>query len=150
MERNVKTAQTGKPNRKKFESFLDDVPANLPALTVAVKLQEKAGKVGFDWNNPFFILDKIEEELCEIRQAMAEGDQDAIEDETGDILFVLANLARHLKLDPEKAVQRANMKFRRRFAEVEQACERDGTPISETHLDKLEIYWQQAKQKEQP
>jgi len=111
-------AARGKPAR---ESILDDVPLALPALTRAVKLQARAARVGFDWPSTVEVLDKLNEEMLELSEELTKGgDRDRIEDEFGDLLFVYANLARHLKIDPEAALRRTNAKFRRRFGRIEE------------------------------
>ncbi|MDI6026056.1 nucleoside triphosphate pyrophosphohydrolase [Corticibacterium sp. UT-5YL-CI-8] len=127
------------------KGFLDSVPVNLPALTRALKLQEKAAKVGFDWGEAAPILDKIEEEIAEMREAMAKGDTASIKDEFGDVLFALVNLGRHLKLDSEAALTGTNDKFRRRFHAVEQAVVESGGTLESATLDEMEALWQQAK-----
>src|SRR5262245_24648654 len=108
-------------SRPKPESTgtLAGVPVALPALTRALKLQRKAGKVGFDWNDPKAVLAKIREEADEIEGAIAAGAPDGIAEEVGDLLFAVANLARHLDVDPESALRGTNQKFERRFAAIE-------------------------------
>ena len=105
------------------KGYLDGVPVALPALTRALKLQEKAARVGFDWKDAKPILDKIEEEIAELREAIDSDDRSAVEDEFGDVLFALVNFGRHLKIDPEKAVRGTNEKFRMRLHAVERALE---------------------------
>ncbi|MBA1194761.1 nucleoside triphosphate pyrophosphohydrolase [Pseudomonas entomophila] len=129
-------------------SLLDDVPAALPALSRATKLQKRAAQVGFDWPDALPVLDKVREELDEVLQAMAEGDADAIEDELGDLLFATANLARHLKQDPENALRRANRKFERRFRFIEQALRDSARPFEDCTLDELDALWGEAKRQE--
>ena len=124
-------------------SLLDDVPLTLPAMTRAVKLQKRAARIGFDWNAAEPIFDKLQEEIEELRVAMRQQDTDAIEDEYGDILFVVANLARHLKLDPETALRRGNDKFTRRFKYLETQAQASEASI--LTLDDYEVFWQQAK-----
>ncbi|KTC32945.1 nucleoside triphosphate hydrolase, partial [Pseudomonas sp. ABAC61] len=102
-------------------SLLDDVPTALPALSRAAKLQKRAAQVGFDWPEALAVVDKVREELDEVLEAMADNDAAAITDEIGDLLFVVVNLARHLKVDPETALRGANAKFDRRFRFIEQA-----------------------------
>jgi len=126
-------------------SLLDDVPLALPAMTRAVKLQKRAARVGFDWTQPEPIFDKLDEEIGELREAMARKNADAIEDELGDLVFVVANIARHLKLDPETALRRGNAKFTRRFQHVEQQARVQSTDMSDFSLDELETFWQHAK-----
>ena len=129
-------------------SLLDDVPAALPALSRATKLQKRAAQVGFDWPDALPVLDKVREELDEVLQAMAQGDADAIEDELGDLLFATANLARHLKQDPENALRRANRKFERRFRFIEQALRDSARPFEDCTLDELDALWGEAKRQE--
>ncbi|MGN6536903.1 MAG: nucleoside triphosphate pyrophosphohydrolase [Mesorhizobium sp.] len=127
------------------KGFLDSVPVALPALTRALKLQEKAARVGFDWSEAAPILDKIEEEIGELREALAGGDTAAIKDEFGDMLFAFVNLGRHLKLDSEAALSGTNEKFRFRFHHVEQALKASGRSLDEATLEEMEALWQQAK-----
>jgi ATP diphosphatase len=135
-----RSAKTGKP-----AGHLDAVPVALPALTRALKLQSRAARVGFDWGRPEPVLDKIEEEIGELREAMAKGDQASIKDEFGDVLFALVNLGRHLKVDSEAALSGTNEKFRSRFHHVERALEASGRTLDASSLDEMEVLWQQAK-----
>jgi MazG family protein len=130
---------------KGADSILDDVPLGLPGLTRAVKLQKRAARVGFDWTNPRDVLDKIAEETEELVAVIDKGDRDAIEDEYGDLLFVMANLSRHLDIDPEAALRRANEKFRRRFRHIEETL---GARLGEAGLEEMEALWVEAKRKE--
>ena len=125
-------------------SLLDEVPRGMAELQRAVKLQKKASKVGFDWGSPEPVLDKFEEEMAEMREAMASGIYDEMEDELGDLLFVLANLARQLKIDPAKALRRANAKFELRFRAIEDAAG-SREVLHDMELDEMEELWQQAK-----
>ncbi|RWD68361.1 nucleoside triphosphate pyrophosphohydrolase [Mesorhizobium sp.] len=127
------------------KGFLDSVPVALPALTRALKLQEKAARVGFDWSEAAPILDKIEEEIGELREALTTGDAAPIKDEFGDMLFAIVNLGRHLKLDSEAALNGTNEKFRSRFHYVEQALAASGGSLEKATLDEMEALWQQAK-----
>ncbi|MBT9287829.1 nucleoside triphosphate pyrophosphohydrolase [Prosthecodimorpha staleyi] len=128
-------------------SLLDDVPAGMPGLVRAVKLQDKAGTVGFDWNDPKAVIAKIREELDEIEAEIDRTPRDAAatEAELGDVLFAVANLARHLKLDPEAALRVTNEKFRRRFAHIEAVLAARGSSPAQASLDEMEAIWQQAK-----
>jgi ATP diphosphatase len=126
-------------------SLLDDVPGSLPGLMVAVKLQARAGKVGFDWNDPRAVIAKIREELDEVEAELDTGTQQQKADEIGDLLFAVANLARHLHLDPEGAVRSANAKFRRRFSYIERNIARMGKTMQTATLDEMEQLWQEAK-----
>ena len=128
------------------ESLLDDIPLALPALTRAEKLQKRAARGGFDWPETRQVLDKIEEELAEVKAELESGAvPDRVEDELGDLLFTVANLARHLKIDPEQALRRTNRKFELRFRAVEQALSKGGRAMADTPLDDLESLWQAAK-----
>jgi len=127
--------------------FLDGVPVALPALTRALKLQQKASTVGFDWGEAGPILDKIEEEIGEFRAAIASGRQDEIADEFGDMLFALVNLGRHLGLDAEASLAGTNQKFRERFHYVEAKLTEAGSNLKDAMLDEMESLWQLAKGK---
>lgn len=124
---------------------LGAVPRSFPALTEALKLQEQAAKVGFDWADPEPILDKIEEEIAEFRAALAKGDKAHISDELGDLIFAAANIGRHVKADPEDALRGTNTKFRRRFAYIEKELLERGVSLDEATLDEMEALWQAAK-----
>jgi len=124
------------------QSLLDDVPVGLPGLTRAVKLQKRAARVGFDWTDAKDVLSKIAEETGELAEAMDTKDADRIEDEFGDLLFVLANLSRHLKVDPEAALRRTNEKFIRRFRYIEDKL---GERLEAASLDEMETLWTEAK-----
>lgn len=125
-------------------SLLDDVAAALPALTRAEKLQSRAARIGFDWNNAALVVEKIAEEAGEI--VAAGSDQAQREEEVGDLLFAVANLARHLKVDPEAALRAANAKFTRRFKFIEAALAARGTGAAS--LEEMEALWQEAKAQE--
>ena len=127
------------------KGFLDGIPLVHPALTRALKLQEKAARVGFDWKEAKPILDKIEEEIGELREAMEKGAEDEVAGEFGDVLFALVNFGRHLKLDAEDALRRTNEKFRTRFHYVEAALQAQGRTLDDASLDDMEALWQQAK-----
>jgi MazG family protein len=127
-------------------SLLDEVPRSFPALLEAAKLGSRAAKVGFDWPDRAGLLEKVEEECREIEaEVQAGADLNAVEGEVGDLLFTVANLARHLKVDPELALRRSNAKFRRRFAAMEQASDGGLSDRSAADLDGL---WAQAKRQE--
>lgn len=129
-------------------SLLDDVPAALPSLSRAIKLQNRAAQVGFDWPEALPVVDKVREELDEVLEAMSENDADAIEEEIGDLLFVVSNLARHLKVEPERALRAANRKFERRFRFIEQALREAGRNMEDCALDELDALWGEAKKLE--
>ncbi len=132
------------------QSILAGLPRELTALLRALKLQKKAATVGFDWPNKDDVIAKFDEEREELWQAMASGDSDHIEDEFGDLLFSLVNLARFLKLDPEHALARTNRKFERRFGFVEQQLQKASISLEEATLAQMDHYWNQAKQQEFP
>jgi MazG family protein len=121
-------------------ALLESVPRNLPALVEAQQIASKAAAVGFDWENPDQVLEKLDEELDELRRARASESQAELENEIGDLLFVLVNLARFLKVDPEQALRKTNAKFRKRFAHVESHANLPGASIAE-----MEALWQEAK-----
>ncbi|MCP4595013.1 nucleoside triphosphate pyrophosphohydrolase [Neptuniibacter sp.] len=127
--------------------ILDDVPRALPALSRAAKLQKRAAQVGFDWDDAESVLDKIEEELAELREAIRAGDKAAVADEMGDMIFAQVNLARHLGVNPEDAVRGTNHKFERRFSHVEDCVRESGKTWQEFSLDQLDAFWDQAKAK---
>lgn len=129
-------------------SLLDDVPQALPALSRAAKLQKRAARVGFDWPAALPVVDKVREELDEVLEAMSENDAEAVAEEIGDLLFVVTNLARHLKVDPESALRSANGKFERRFRFIEQTLRAAGQPIENCSLEQLDALWGEAKQQE--
>ena len=134
--------QAGRPAAK---GLLADIPAALPALSRAVKLQARAGSVGFDWNDPRQVLAKIREETDEIEAALDGGNKGEIADEIGDVLFALANLARHVGVDPESCARSTNAKFERRFAHIEAALGERGETLVATPLAEMERLWQEAK-----
>lgn len=147
-ERARKAAETGtRP------SALDGISSAFPALMRAVKLQKRAARVGFDWPDAERVLDKLDEEIGEVREEMApaasDRDMDRLEDELGDLLFVCVNLARKLGVDPESALRRCNRKFETRFRAVETMMhEEHGRSLEESDLDEMEALWQRAKQLE--
>ena len=130
------------------KSLLASVKAGLPALTRATELQRKASTVGFDWNDTREVLKKIREEADEIEAALDRKDAEELAAETGDLLFALVNLARHVKADPEMALRGANTKFERRFAYIERALEAEGRSLEAATLDEMDELWNEAKQKE--
>lgn len=133
---------------KAQHSLMDDVPLAFPALLRAHKLQKRAATVGFDWPDAVPILAKIDEELAEVREAMASGDRNHIQEEIGDLLFVVVNLARKSGMRAEDALRTANAKFERRFRFIEQACEKEGIKPEARTLEELEELWVAAKHAE--
>jgi len=129
-------------------SVLDGVPLALPALVRAAKLTKRAAKVGFDWPEAAQVLDKMAEEIAEIRAEIAKGDQARIAAELGDLIFGWANLARKLDADPEQALTGTNRKFERRFKRIEELLRAEGRKPEDVDLDRLEALWVQAKREE--
>ena len=129
------------------KSVLGGVPNNLPAMIKAQRLQEKTAGVGFDWKNKQQVWDKFLEELNELDQALDSKEEDAIEDEFGDVLFSLINYARFIKVNPENALERTNKKFIKRFQFIEDKAERDDHSIENLSPAKMETYWQDSKNK---
>jgi ATP diphosphatase len=125
--------------------FLGSVHRSQPALTEALKLQQQAAKVGFDWSEAEPILDKIEEEIGELREALREGQQDKVADELGDLIFALVNIGRHVDTDPEDALRGTNTKFRRRFSHIETELHKSGETLEAADLERMEGLWQAAK-----
>ncbi|MBN8608754.1 MAG: nucleoside triphosphate pyrophosphohydrolase [Caulobacterales bacterium] len=138
------TLKAEKRAAKGAPSLLHDVPMALPALMRAEKLTKRAARINFDWPTPNEVLAKLDEELAELKDAQASGDQDHIAEEMGDILFVMANLARKLKVDPEEALRRANAKFTRRFQYIE-AKLAEQSRTGPQPLDDMEALWLEAK-----
>jgi MazG family protein len=135
----------GERAAKGHESLLDDVASALPALMRAEKLQRRASSIGFDWNNADLVVDKIAEEAREVAEARTQAER---EEEVGDLLFVVANLARHLKVDSEAALRAANAKFTRRFKHIERELQGRGVALGEASLQEMEALWQEAKTRE--
>jgi ATP diphosphatase len=144
-EKRERRLARGLPAEDRGSGYLDSVPVNMPALTRALKLQQRAAKVGFDWAEAEPILAKLEEEIGEFRAALRQGDAAAQADEFGDVLFSLVNLGRHLELDPESALQGTNAKFRHRFHAIEKALTQSGRTLEDASLEEMEALWQQAK-----
>lgn len=146
-------AAAGRTGRKNSpapgrDGALAGVSRGLPALARALKLQQKAGKVGFDWNDPKTVLAKIREEADEIDAALGTGVQEKVAGEIGDLLFAMVNLARHLDVDPETALRGTNLKFERRFAAIEEALAATGKKPSDASLAEMDALWDQAKERE--
>jgi nucleoside triphosphate diphosphatase len=133
------------PGTDGSESALSGIPVAIPALTRALKLQAKAGKVGFDWNDPLAVLSKIREECDEIEAEIASGDRAKATAEVGDLLFAVVNLARHLSADPEATLRATNEKFTRRFHSIEQALAAQGKLPQEATLAEMDALWDAAK-----
>ncbi|MDJ0447966.1 nucleoside triphosphate pyrophosphohydrolase [Methylocystis sp. JR02] len=146
----IKAAEKAAKGAPAPASLLDGVPLALPALTRAVKLQQKASKVGFDWNDAAHVMGKIREETEEVAEELRRPDLDpkSLEEEIGDLLFVVTNLARHAKVDPEQALRGANAKFERRFHHIERRLSEMGSSAEAASLDEMEALWSEAKQLE--
>jgi MazG family protein len=129
-------------------SILDHVPRSLPALVEAEKIAKKAAGVGFEWPDVAGVVEKLQEEAAELAQATQSGDPEHIQDEVGDLLFTLVNLARFLKVDPEQALRKTNGRFRRRFAHVERRIAASEKSLHDTPLEQMEELWQEAKRVE--
>jgi ATP diphosphatase len=130
------------------KSLLSSVKAGQPALTRAMELQRKASSVGFDWNDPRAVLHKIREEADEIEAALDRGDAEELAGETGDLLFALVNLARHVGADPEFALRVTNAKFERRFGYIERTLAAQGRSLEGASLTEMDALWNEAKEKE--
>jgi ATP diphosphatase len=135
-------------NGSVLERVLDGVTLALPGLTRAVKLQDRAASVGFDWNDPRLVLAKVREEINEVEAVLDGREPDALADEVGDLFFAVANLARHVRTDPEASIRRANEKFERRFRYIEQELWRVGRDCRSASLDEMEALWDGAKKRE--
>jgi ATP diphosphatase len=133
--------------RQKVGSILASIPAALPALQQAQLIQERCRRVGFDWDDPRQVLDKVAEEIGELRHELAQRrrNRPRVQDELGDLLFALVNLARHLGIDAEGALKNASRKFTARFGEVERRFAAQGRDLSGVPLEEMEAVWQQAK-----
>ena len=130
---------------KGAQGLLADVPVNLPALSRAAKLQKRAATVGFDWTDVQGPIDKVREELEEVEEALSSNDMAAVEEELGDLLFAVVNIARYIKIDPEQALRKANLKFENRFGYIETHLEK---PLAAASLEEMEALWVKAKESE--
>jgi nucleoside triphosphate diphosphatase len=135
---------SGKPE-KKAESILDEVPVHFPALLEGLKLTKRAAKVGFDWQEVDRIFDKLEEEVVELKEAIKSDDAEHISEEIGDLLFVVVNLARRLDVEPETALKKTNIKFRRRFKFIEKELALTGKSLEAADLVEMDALWEKAK-----
>ncbi|MFB9053007.1 nucleoside triphosphate pyrophosphohydrolase [Formosa undariae] len=127
------------------KSVLQGVPNSLPALVKASRIQEKVAGVGFDWEEPQQVWEKVEEELQEFKDEIAAGNQDAMEDEFGDVLFSLVNYARFLKINPENALERTNKKFKKRFEYLEIKANHLNKSLADMTLAEMDVFWEEAK-----
>jgi len=147
-EEKAERAARRPPPQATPSSLLSGIKAGQPALTRAMQLQRKASSVGFDWNDPRAVLHKIREEADEIEAALDRGDADELANETGDLLFALVNLARHVGADPEAALRGTNAKFERRFGHIEQALAAQGRSLEDASLAEMDALWNEAKVRE--
>jgi ATP diphosphatase len=147
-EEKAERAARRPPEQARPASLLSDVKAGQPALVRAMELQRKASTVGFDWNDPRAVLHKIREEADEIEAALDRGDAGELADETGDLLFALVNLARHVGADPDSALRGTNAKFERRFAYIERALAAQGRALQGASLAEMDALWNEAKGEE--
>ena len=138
----IKTQEKSKVGRK---SVLDGIPSHLPSLQRSQKLQNKAAKQGFDWDKISSVLDKLDEEVAEFKNAVQSGKKKDMKEELGDIFFVLVNIAKFNKIDAEEALRATNNKFIKRFQHIEAEVSKRGKTLKETPLEELEQYWQDAK-----
>ncbi|RJP84166.1 MAG: nucleoside triphosphate pyrophosphohydrolase [Desulfobacteraceae bacterium] len=129
------------------ESILSGIPNDLPALLKALKIQSVVSRVGFDWEQPRDVLDKIKEEVREVEEAISSSDKDQMEAEIGDLIFSVVNLARRLKVDPEAALRRTNKKFSSRFYEIEKVAKTKGLRLSEMPMEEKDRIWEEAKKR---
>lgn len=125
--------------------LLDDIPTALPAITRAAKIQKRAAMVGFDWAHVPEVIEKLEEEIAELKEALNSQSRDAIEDEMGDTLFSVVNLSRHLKIEPEACLRRANQKFESRFRFIESTLLKNNQSLEDATVEEMEALWNQAK-----
>ena len=134
-------------NQANQKSILDNIPKNLPSLLRAQKLQKKAAKEGFDWDQINDVFDKLDEEIAEFKEAVLKKKSADIQNEIGDIIFVITNIAKCYKIDAEEALRSTNNKFIKRFQYIEQKIEAKGKTLKDSPLEEMERYWQEAKNK---
>jgi len=146
-EEKAERAARRPPEETSHKSLLSSVKAGLPALARALDLQRKASTVGFDWNDPRAVLNKIREEADEIEAALDDGDKAHLAEEAGDLLFAVVNLARHVDANPEMALRGANAKFEKRFAYIERALTAKGRSLEGATLEEMDALWDEAKKK---
>lgn len=135
------------PRHKKTKSLLDGIPEDLPSLSRANRITRRVSKAGFDWPDLKGILSKLDEEMEELREALSSGDRRKIREEIGDLLFVLVNLSRFIRIDPEEALKRTIEKFISRFHYIEASLQKKGKSIHQSNLDEMDDLWEEAKGK---
>lgn len=147
----VKDEEEVKQNWEKLKlkegkkSVLEGVPKSLPAVVKANRIQDKVAGVGFDWEEPHQVWEKVQEELSELNAEIKKGDQDKIESEFGDVLFSMVNYARFIGVNPENALERTNKKFMQRFQYLEKAAQKNGKKLADMSLAEMDVYWDEAK-----
>lgn len=146
----IKQQEKAHKNAETTPSIFDSIPNSLPGLSKAMKVQKKCAKYGFDWDSIGPVVDKVHEEIDEVMEEAVQVsiDQDKLEEEMGDLLFAVVNLSRHLQCNPETALQKANLKFMRRFRAIESIVNQQGKSLEDFSLDELEAFWQQVKRSE--
>ena len=135
-------------HKEKSEDFFEHIPSSLPPLETSYEIQKKLKKVGFDWNDANGVIDKVYEELQEVKEAIAENNQDHIEEEIGDLLFTVVNLSRFLKVRPNVALFRCNDKVKTRFQKIFDAAREKGIPLDKDHVDEMNQLWDEIKRDE--
>jgi XTP/dITP diphosphohydrolase len=147
----VKNEEEVKQNWEKLKlkegknSVLEGVPKGLPALVKATRIQDKVSGVGFDWEEPHQVWDKVQEELSELNEEIKKGTKDTIESEFGDVLFSMINYARFINVNPENALEKTNKKFINRFQYLEKAAKKEGKELTEMSLSEMDVYWELSK-----
>ena len=144
----IRERQDKARNTAQVESVMDGITRGLPAFIRALKLQKHAASVGFDWPDLHPVLSKVAEELAEVQDALAGGDETQVLHEIGDLLLAVTNLARHVAVDPERALQKANNRFEDRFRRIEAHFSKQGRKLGDTTLEEMEMMWQQVKSEE--
>ena len=134
--------KTGKPT---YQSVLDSIPSNIPSIIKAEKIQKKAAKFGFDWTDIKDVLNKLDEEISELKEAVSSGNKEKVCNELGDVIFAAVNVARHMGVDADESLRNTNKKFRNRFFHIEKTLEAKGKKLKDTTLDEMEAIWQEAK-----
>ncbi len=137
-----------KEEGKLSKSILEGIPLSLPALLRAYKIQSRVAKVGFDWDSINGVLEKLEEEMKEFKEAIKSGQSEKIEEELGDVLFSIVNIARFLKVDPESALRKTNRKFEKRFKKIEELVKEKGKSLKEMTLQEMDLMWEEIKNDE--
>ena len=147
----VKDEEEVKQNWEKLKlkegkkSVLEGVPKSLPAMVKASRIQDKVSGVGFDWEEPHQVSEKVQDELSELNEELKSGNRNKIQSEFGDVLFSMVNYARFIDINPENALERTNKKFIQRFQYLEQAAERIGRKLAEMSLSEMDVFWNEAK-----